>query len=160
MEPNDVDPVTPGLGTVSWAKLQLAADRWGLGVMLAAEPARSGTFGQNIFLTTRQGQYVFRGNPLDPGQLTREQHFAEVLHQRCRVPAPWPYHYEASPDLFGLPYALMGRVPGEQLADQEVWSALSPSDRCQLSWQLEARFHTWSHIVTHQQSCRAIATST
>lgn len=124
---------TPGLGAVTIVQLQAAVDRFGLGQLLTAEPASTGNFGQNVFLSSESGPYVFRGNPYVEGQLAREQHFAGVFHDRCPVPAPWPYLYEPSTRLFGWPYAIMGRVGGEQIADPERYDAMTPDERRELA---------------------------
>lgn len=45
------------LGMLSTQQLQTALDRFQLG-----------NFGQNVFLTSTQGAFVLRGNPLDASQ--------------------------------------------------------------------------------------------
>jgi hygromycin-B 7''-O-kinase len=85
-----------------------------------APSASSGTgrFGQTCFLDSTKGRWVLRGAPLWPGQFAAERFFAEQIHRQTDVPSPWPYLEDASADTFGWPYAIMPRLPGEQLADR------------------------------------------
>lgn len=61
---------------------------------------------------------MFRGNPFFDWQFPRERAAARLLHERTSVPAPWPYHYDPSPDLFGWPFAIMPRLVG-----RDLWNA-------------------------------------
>lgn len=56
------------LGMLSTQQLQTALDRFQLGRLIHAEPVPLGNFGQNVFLTSTQGAFVLRGNPLDASQ--------------------------------------------------------------------------------------------
>jgi hygromycin-B 7''-O-kinase len=129
---------TDRLGSLSASRLQDGLDRFGLGRLLWAEAATTGNFGQNAFLDTDQGRYVLRGNPLFPGQFAKESFFATVFHDHCSVPAPWPYHYEPSIELFGWPFVIMGRMEGRQVADQELYASLTLSERGELAQSLGA----------------------
>ena len=43
------------------------------------------------------------------------------------MPAPWPYHIDDTTDIFGWPYALMPRLPGETFHHQQSeldWAAV------------------------------------
>jgi len=84
--------------------------------------------GQNLFVGTTGGEYVFRGNPLFPGQFARERFFADVLHERTTVPFPHPYFHDPTPDVFGWDYAIMPRLPGIELSDPEVGPSLTRTD--------------------------------
>lgn len=116
------------LGVLTHEQLQAALDRFDLGVLVGAEPAPGGLFGQNVMLTTTKGDHVLRGHPHE-GQLDRERYVAGIIHARTRVPVPWPYRVEDDPALFGWPYAIMPRLPGVQLADPEVRRQLTREDR-------------------------------
>lgn len=105
------------LGHLAPDQLQAALDRFGLGRLIATTPITTGNFGQNVFLTTTTGEYVFRGNPFFDWQFPKEQAAARILHERTDVPVPWPYHYEPSPELFGWPFVIMPRLPGRNLWD-------------------------------------------
>jgi aminoglycoside phosphotransferase (APT) family kinase protein len=104
------------LGAIPVERLQLAADRHGLGRVLAAE-ALGGTYGNNAGFDTDGGRWVLRAlvPPLDPDALHRERFFARVLHERARVASPWPYLVDDSDEIFGWPYAIMRRLPGKVL---------------------------------------------
>ena len=129
---------TDRLGSLSASRLQDGLDRFGLGRLLWAEAATTGNFGQNAFLDTDRGRYVLRGNPLFPGQFAKESFFATVFHDHCSVPAPWPYHYEPSIELFGWPFVIMGRMEGRQVADRELYASLTLSERGELAQSLGA----------------------
>ena len=121
------------LGEIQDKTFQLALERWGLGDLLSAQAIPFGLFGQNVFLNSTQGQYVFRGNPMYQGQFETERFMAEHLHTKAQVPVPWPYLVDASDDLFGWPYALMPRLRGLQLASPDVRATLSEKDRLELA---------------------------
>lgn len=116
------------LGVITPEQLQAALDRFDLGELRDAAPAPGGLFGQIILLTTSTGDYAFRGHP-HPGQLRRERYVAELIHERTRAPIPWPYLVDERTDIFAWQYALMPRMPGEQLADGDVRKSLTPGDR-------------------------------
>lgn len=105
------------LGTLTGEQLQAAADRFGLGTVTGAEPASGGLFGQNVFLTTTDGEFVLRGNPHGHVQLTKERRVAKLIDERSSLPVPWPYDICDDPELFGWTYAVMPRLPGESAAD-------------------------------------------
>lgn len=117
------------MGTITPAQLQAALDRFDLGRLLGAEPARTGNFGQNVFLSTTSGEYVLRGSPHYDWQFPKERFFAALLHEHTTVPVPWPYHLDESTDNFGWSYVLMRRLPGIQLPDRQVYSALTLEDK-------------------------------
>ncbi|WP_152361108.1 phosphotransferase family protein [Microlunatus speluncae] len=127
---------TARLGSLAPGQLQQARDRFDLGRLVRAEPATTGNFGQNAFLDTDRGRYVLRGNPLLPGQFAKEAYFARVFHDHCQLPAPWPYCYEPSTELFGWPYVIMGRLDGRQVADEQVYAALTATERAELAHAL------------------------
>ena len=51
------------LGAISDAQFAAAVARLGLGGFVSATPIAAGLFGQNVFLTTTTGAFVFRGAP-------------------------------------------------------------------------------------------------
>jgi hygromycin-B 7''-O-kinase len=122
------------LGTLSRAQLQAALDRFALGKLLDARAPAGGLFGQNVFLSSESGEWVFRGaphwfrgKPHATWQFAKERWFAERIHAQTSAPAPWPYLVETSGDLFGWAYALMPRLPGERAED--VAKSLPLDDR-------------------------------
>jgi aminoglycoside phosphotransferase (APT) family kinase protein len=117
------------LGVLTAAQFQAALDRFRLGQLLDATPAPGGIFGQNVLLTSSEGQFVFRGCPHYAWQLAKESFFAYLIQERTEVVAPWPYLIDESTDIFGWQYALMPRLPGLQLGDKSLRAGFSESDR-------------------------------
>ena len=117
------------LGMITDEQFQAALDCFKLGRLLRAEPIPFGLFGQNVFITSSEGEYVLRGQPHFPWQFATEQFFAQLLHERTQVPVPWPYHIQPSVEIFGWSFVLMPRMPGLQLADTQVTAQLGPADR-------------------------------
>jgi aminoglycoside phosphotransferase (APT) family kinase protein len=106
------------LGTLTGEQLQGALDRFDLGDLLAAEPATTGLFGQNILLSSTKGEWVLRGAPHFDWQLPKERFFAHLIHRHTDVPSPWPYRIETSPGLFGWSFAIMRRLPTIEVPDE------------------------------------------
>ena len=121
------------LGVISDHQFQAALDRFGLGTFVKAEPIPFGLFGQNVFLTSSQGQYVLRGQPHFWWQFPTEQFYVQQLHERTRVPVPWPYLIDPAPDIFGWSYVIMPRMPGIQVADPDVQAQLGPEDKREIA---------------------------
>jgi aminoglycoside phosphotransferase (APT) family kinase protein len=86
-------------------------------------------FGQNVLLDTTRGRYVLRGAPHYEWQFSKERYFAQMIRERTRVPAPWPYLINDATDIFGWAYAIMPRLPGEQLQDPATRTARTDADR-------------------------------
>lgn len=115
------------LGHIPDAWLQDGLSQFGLGELVATGSIPFGLFGQNLFVTTTRGEFVFRGAPHYEWQLPTEHYFANRIHRQTTVPVPWPYHLEresgALPWSWG--YAIMPRLPGLLLADPDVHGQLS-----------------------------------
>lgn len=133
MTPSLTREYSQRLGVLNGEQLQAALSRFDLGKLLGAQPATAGLFGQNIFLTTSKGGYVFRGCPHYPWQFPKERYFAQQIHDHTHVPAPWPYLIDPTTDIFGWSYAIMPRLPGLVLEDSEVQSRLTDDDRLGLA---------------------------
>src|ERR1041384_1862779 len=121
-----------------------ATKRMGVGTFLKATPITSGLFGQNVFLTTSEGAFVFRGaphwvdlspegpwkfEPHDLWQFSKESFFADLLHKHTDAPVPWPQLLDKEADIFGWPYIIMPRMPGHCFDDRELFKALSLEQR-------------------------------
>lgn len=139
------------LGAITDAQFAAATERLGIGAFIRAEPTSSGLFGQNVFLTTTQGEFVLRGaphwvkgpsdtawRPQDLWQFTKERYFARRLHEETRTPAAWPYLLDESADIFRWPYAIMPRMPGACFEDRTIVEALSAEDRISVAAALGA----------------------
>jgi aminoglycoside phosphotransferase (APT) family kinase protein len=142
------------LGAITDAQLQAALDRFGLGTLVSAEPAQTGLFGRNIFLSTSAGKFVLRGAPWDPRQYRKEGFFSRLVHERTDVIAPWPYLFDSSEDIFGWAYAIMPRLQGVDIGNVDVRSEFSAADRTDIARAMGdalARLHelTWPHYGTY-----------
>lgn len=139
------NPATPDgveysarLGRIAPAQFQAALDHFDLGRFVRAAPVPGGNFGQVLFLTSTAGAWVLRGSPLLPGQFREERFFARLLHERTRVPIPWPYLLDESPTIFGWSYVIMPRLPGLDLEDEVAAAELTPVDRHAIAQALGA----------------------
>jgi len=117
------------LGEITDEQFQAALDRFQLGRFLHAEPIPYGLFGQNVFVSSTQGDYVLRGKPHFAWQFPTERFYARFLRECANAPAPWPYQIDPGTDIFGWSYVLMPRMPGLQLANPQVREQLLPADR-------------------------------
>src|SRR5262245_23862396 len=113
---------SPRLGRIRAAQFQAALDRFGLGRFVRAEPDRFGNFGQVLFLTSSNGEYVLRGAPHEPLQFEEQRFFVRLLHERTAVPVAWPYLVDPGIDVFGWSYVIMPRLPGLPLVDPNVFA--------------------------------------
>lgn len=116
------------LGPISHEQLSRALARFGLGDLVAVKPVPHGLFGQNLFVTSSSGEYVFRGAPHVSWQFPTERFFTRLLHERSTVPVPWPFQIDDSCEFFPWSYAIMPRMPGLQVTDRAVGQQLSSSD--------------------------------
>lgn len=124
------------LGAIGDEQLDAAARRLNVGRFISAAPTRGGLFGQNLFLTTTEGEFVLRGAPHwvngapnDQWQFNKEMFFARLLHEHTDVPVPWPQLYDAASDIFGWPYVIMPRLPGISIDDRTLRTTLSLDDQ-------------------------------
>jgi aminoglycoside phosphotransferase (APT) family kinase protein len=132
------------LGAISDAQFSAATERAGVGKFLHAAPITSGLFGQNVFVTTSDGEFVLRGaphwvdykdsgpwhwEPNDRYQFTKEALFARLLHENTDAPVPWPYALVEDSDIFGWPYIIMPRMPGVCFDERSICKTLSPEQR-------------------------------
>lgn len=117
------------LGRISPEQFQAALTHFDLGEYVKAESIPFGLFGQNVFLTSTQGEFVLRGLPHYPWQFPTEQFIVNQLYERTQAPVPYPYLLEMSEAIFGWSFVIMPRLPGLQLQDKAVVSKLTVSDR-------------------------------
>jgi aminoglycoside phosphotransferase (APT) family kinase protein len=139
------------LGAIADAQFAAAAARLGLGDFVSAEPIQGGLFGQNVFLTTTTGAFVLRGAPHwvkgpqdqdyrrdDRVQFAKEAFFIRLVHEHTRAPAPWPCLHDPSSDLFGWPYLVMPRMPGDCFNERSIREALEPRARREVASSMGA----------------------
>jgi hypothetical protein len=130
------------LGAISDAQFEAVAARWNLGRFVRAAPVTNGLFGQNVFVTTSDGEFVLRGAPHwvkgpddsewrreDRWQFSKEKFFAQLLHERTKAPAPWPMLHDEASDIFGWPYLVMPRMPGQCFDERSIRKSLDREDR-------------------------------
>jgi hygromycin-B 7''-O-kinase len=139
---SDTKVYSERLGAISDAQFAAVAERFGLGRFVEANPIASGLFGQNVFFTTTDGEFVLRGAPhwvKGPGdahwrqedrwQFSKERFFARLLHERTKTPVPWPMRHDEASDIFGWPYLVMPRMPGTCFEERGILQALAAEDR-------------------------------
>jgi len=117
------------LGVISDEQFQMALDRFNLGRFIQAQSIPFGNFGQNVFVSSTQGEYVLRGSPHFWWQFPTEQFFTRQLHERTSVPVPWPYLIDSTSDIFGWSFVIMPRMSGLQLEDAESQKRLGDTER-------------------------------
>lgn len=122
------------LGAIDDAQFQRALDRLDLGELRQARPVPFGLFGQNVFLTTTRGEFIFRGAQHGDWQFAKEVFFARLLAEQTTAPVAWPQWLDTSPEIFGWSYIIAPRLPGLPLADAEIRASRSPDDRWQIAW--------------------------
>jgi aminoglycoside phosphotransferase (APT) family kinase protein len=118
------------LGVITPGQLQMACDLLGVGSVTAAKPASAGLWGQNILLSTTQGEFVLRGNP-EPHQLQKERVVAAAIHGRSPIPVPWPYSISDDCTIFGWSFAIVPLLPGTM--GSALWDTLGEEDRLALA---------------------------
>ena len=72
------------LGVLAPHQFQAALARFELGDFVEAAPVSKGLFGQNVFVTSTQGEYVLRGLPHYSWQFPKERFGAALLHERTQ----------------------------------------------------------------------------
>ena len=77
------------LGVISDNQFQAALDHFNLGKFVNATAIPFGLFGQNVFLTSSKGEFVFRGAAHYDWQFPEEQFTAKLLHEQSKVSVPW-----------------------------------------------------------------------
>ena len=128
------------LGNIEDAQLRAVTRKANLGAFVSASPVSGGLFGQNVFVTTTSGDYVFRGAPHwhngapnDAWQFPKERLYADLLHARARAPVAWPPHLDDSCEDFPWPYLIVPRLSGVCLSAPTDRAALSDHDGIEIA---------------------------
>jgi hygromycin-B 7''-O-kinase len=135
------------LGKITPEQFQAALARFGLGDFIRAAPIPFGLFGQNVFITSTQGEFVLRGVPHYSWQFPTERFFVDQLHHQTLVPVPYPYRVEPATDIFGWSFVIMPRLPGISLSDKSMAATLLIGDRLAIARAL-ARTLAEAHTLT------------
>ncbi len=145
------------LGVLEPQQFQAALTRFSLGDFVNATPVAQGLFGQNVFVTSTQGEYVLRGVPHYPWQFPKEQFGADLLHARTQIPVAHPYLFDPTTDIFGWPYLLMPRLFGVSPTDPHL-SVAEQLDIARLLGQNLAALHTltWPFAGEYDLSSQTI----
>jgi aminoglycoside phosphotransferase (APT) family kinase protein len=147
------------LGMISETQFQAALDRFHLGRFIQAEPIPFGNFGQNVFVSSTTGEYVLRGQPHFWWQFPTEQFFTRQLYERTHVPVPWPYLIDSTADIFGWSFAIMPRMPGLQLADQQVKNQLTTAEKQGIAHALGENLARMQEVTWPFAGCYNAATN-
>jgi hygromycin-B 7''-O-kinase len=139
------------LGAISPDQFQAALERFGLGDLVCAEPVSSGLFGQSVFVTSSRGEFVLRGAPRYPWQFPTERFFVEQMHERTRVPVPYPYLFEPAIDIFGWSFAIMPKLAGVSVMDEAVAAELTDVDKVAIA-QAMARMLVETQALTWERA--------
>ena len=102
------------LGEISGEQFDKALQKLNLGSLIKVEKVPCGVVGQNVFLTSTKGEYVFRGRPFYDEQFDVEKFAVENLREKTSTPTAYPYIIDNELDIFGFKYAVMPRMSGIQ----------------------------------------------
>lgn len=105
------------LGKISGEQFDRALRKLNLGGFIKAEKASGGVVGQNVFLTSTKGEFVFRGRPFYEEQFDVEKFMVDNLHKHTKVHVAYPYLIDNSAEIFGFKYAIMPKLKGIQIAN-------------------------------------------
>ncbi len=120
------------LGEISGAQFHKALNKLGLGDFIRAERVKGGVGGQNVFLSSTQGDFVFRGNPYHREQLDAERFSVGYLRLHTNLSTAYPYKIDRDTDLFGYPYAIMPRLKGIAFDGSKERSTVTYDERLQI----------------------------
>ena len=108
------------LGEISNQQFDKALQKLNLGRLVKVEKIQYGVVGQNVFLTSTKGEYVFRGRPFYDEQFAVEKFAVEYLREKTNVNTAYPYIIDNNTDIFGFRYAIMPRLFGIQIANGDT----------------------------------------
>jgi hygromycin-B 7''-O-kinase len=121
------------LGEISEEQFQKALNIFNLGSLISTTPITQGLLGQNVFVTTDKGEYVFRGKPHHDWQFETERNFITLLHEKTKVPVPFPYLISTDKNIFGWEFVFMPKMKGLHLSDCLDETFLSEKDRFEIA---------------------------
>ena len=101
-----------GLGDIANDEIQNILQKYHLGALIKANKTKNGAMKQTMFVTSTEGVFVIKGNPVYKGQLEEEGFFISELGKRTNLSLPLPYKIDSSLEIFPYPYAIMPLLPG------------------------------------------------
>lgn len=134
------------LGIINDDQLQSMLNKFNLGKLISSKKTAHGAMGQTMFVSSTEGEYVFKGNPLYDGQLVEEKFFVENIDKRTNVTVPMPYIIDDSDVIFGWSYALMPCLQGEHLNSKYLKANLKLNDKFKIAELIAktlSEFHNW-----------------
>ncbi|MEH7380921.1 aminoglycoside phosphotransferase family protein [Bacillus sp. JJ1533] len=134
------------LGEVHDEQLQFMLDKYNLGKLISSHKTAFGAMGQTMFVSSSEGDFVLKGNPLYTGQLVEEKFFIENIYKRTNVTVPIPYIIDDSVEIFGWNYSLMPRLKGEHINSEKLKAKLNVEDKFKIAESIAktlSSFHSW-----------------
>lgn len=134
------------LGYIKDEQLELMLAKFNLGKLISSKKTDNGAMGQTMFITSTEGKFVFKGNPLYKGQLVEEQFFIENLEERTDVSVPTPYVIDNSEDIFGWNYSIMPLLKGDHINSVHLKTFLKFEDKIKIAESIArtlSSFHKW-----------------
>jgi aminoglycoside phosphotransferase (APT) family kinase protein len=125
-----------------------------LGSLIKVEKVPCGVVGQNVFLTSTKGEYVFRGRPFYDEQFDVEKFAVDNLREKTSMSTAYPYIIDNDTDIFGFKYAVMPRLSGILIANgSTIILDLSKDDRLKIARAMAkalAEMHTLKYEPENQ----------
>lgn len=134
------------LGSISDSALQSMLDRFNLGKLITSQKTEKGAMGQTMFVTSTEGEFVFKGNPLFSGQFAEEKYFVENIDQRTGIAVPTPYLIDDRADIFDWEYCIMPRLNGSHMNSQQFKANQKIEDKLEIAELMAITFiglHSW-----------------
>ncbi|RDW21271.1 phosphotransferase family protein [Oceanobacillus chungangensis] len=134
------------LGTIKNDQLQSMLDKHHLGKLISSNKTAFGAMGQTMFVSSTEGNFVLKGNPLYTGQLVEEKYFIENINKRTKVEVPIPYIIDDSEEIFGWSYSIMPLLQGEHINSEHLKTNLRFEDKIKIAESIAktlSSFHSW-----------------
>lgn len=134
------------LGTIHPTQLQAMLNKFSLGTLLSSRKTEQGAMGQTMLVSSTNGDFILKGNPLYPGQLKEEKFFIENIEKRTDTPVPIPYIIDESEEIFGWSYALMPCLTGEHIDSELLKNTLTNENKLQIAESIVSTLsalHKW-----------------
>ncbi|MFC5463540.1 phosphotransferase family protein [Lederbergia graminis] len=148
-----------GLGDIANDEIQNILQKYHLGALIKANKTKNGAMKQTMFVTSTEGVFVIKGNPVYKGQLEEEGFFISELGKRTNLSLPLPYKIDSSLEIFPYPYAIMPLLPGFHFLHidnytieekKEITTALVNALKEMHSWKVST-YGEWNPITKSLQ---------